>query len=68
MPRLERAIGVVYRPDTERWSHYFEAVPARQFDALVHIDITGALAPLDGPAATGTEAPGVEPETFPSGL
>jgi erythromycin esterase-like protein len=68
VPRLERAIGVVYRPDTERWSHYFEAVPARQFDALVHLDITEALAPLDGPSASGTEAPGVEPETFPSGL
>ncbi len=45
-PRLERAIGVVYRPDTERWSHYFHARLADQFDAVVHLDETTALAPL----------------------
>ena len=68
VPRLERAIGVVYRPDTERWSHYFEAVPARQFDAVVHLDTTTALTPLDAAAEAGTTEPAAEPETFPSGL
>ena len=64
-PRLERAIGVVYRPDTERWSHYFEASLARQFDAVVHLDETEALAPLAGADPVGRSA---EPETYPSGV
>ncbi|NUZ05921.1 erythromycin esterase family protein [Piscinibacter koreensis] len=63
--RLERAIGVIYRPDTERWSHYFDASLARQFDAVVHIDTTEALRPLGVVAAP---APPEAPETFPSGL
>ncbi|MDQ4129592.1 MAG: erythromycin esterase family protein [Actinomycetota bacterium] len=46
-PRLERAIGVIYRPETERLSHYFEARLADQFDALIHCDVTRALEPLD---------------------
>ena len=46
-PLLERAIGVVYRPDTERWSHYFEARVARQFDAVVHLDTERGAAPLE---------------------
>lgn len=62
--RLERAIGVVYRPATERWSHYFDARVAHQFDALVHVDRSRALTPLD--AGTGWD--GGEPETWPSGL
>jgi erythromycin esterase-like protein len=64
-PRLERAIGVVYRPDTERQSHYFDASLARQFDAVLHFDETRALEPLE-PSATwhGGEAP----ETFPTGM
>ena len=41
--RLERAIGVIYRPETERQSHYFHARIASQFDAVVHIDVTSAL-------------------------
>lgn len=45
--RLERAIGVLYLPETERWSHYFHADIARQFDGVVHIDTTHALPPLD---------------------
>jgi erythromycin esterase-like protein len=45
-PRLERAIGVVYQPQTERTSHYFEASLARQFDAVVYIDRTRAVSPL----------------------
>lgn len=47
MPRLERAIGVLYRPDTERVSHYFEASLPDQFDVLIHIDQTRAVEPLD---------------------
>ncbi|MHB0855964.1 MAG: erythromycin esterase family protein [Anaerolineae bacterium] len=46
-PRLERAIGVVYRPHSERLSHYLRVVLPGQFDALVHIDHTQALEPLD---------------------
>ena len=63
--RLQRAIGVIYRPETERRSHYFHTRLARQFDALVHIDETHALQPLDRPLAGGAGEPA---ETFPSGL
>ncbi len=64
-PRLERAIGVIYRPGTERWSHYFSARLSDQFDAVVHIDSTGAVEPLEpGPEWLGSEAP----ETYPAGL
>jgi protein-L-isoaspartate(D-aspartate) O-methyltransferase len=52
--RLERAIGVVYRPDTELQSHYFQAVLPAQFDEYVWFDDTQAVEPLDAPAA-GTE-------------
>jgi erythromycin esterase-like protein len=45
-PLLERAIGVVYRPETERLSHYFQASVAHQFDALLHYDRTRAVEPL----------------------
>src|SRR3954452_7591928 len=62
--RLERAIGVIYRPDTERVSHYFEARISRQFDALIHLDQTRAVEPLDRTAGWET---GELPETFPSG-
>jgi erythromycin esterase-like protein len=63
--RLQRAIGVIYRPDTERQSHYFDTRLDRQFDAVVHIDETNALEPLDaGQALTDREAS----ETFPSGM
>ena len=44
-PRLERAIGVIYRPQTERLSHYFHARLADQFDAVLHFDRTTALHP-----------------------
>jgi erythromycin esterase-like protein len=63
--RLERAIGVIYRPQTERLSHYFEARVARQFDALIHIDETTALEPLE-PTSVWEE--GELPETYPVGL
>jgi erythromycin esterase-like protein len=63
--RLERAIGVVYRPETERVSHYFEARLPEQFDAIIHWDETRALEPLDrSPGWDWGEAP----DTYPSGL
>ena len=46
-PRLERAIGVMYRPETERGSHYFYARMAEQLDAVVHSDKTRAVEPLE---------------------
>lgn len=61
-PRLERAIGVVYRPETELYSHYFEAVLSEQFDAWVWFEETSAVAPL------GHEKPSGAPETYPFGL
>jgi len=64
-PRLERAIGVVYRPETERGSHYFHARLARQFDYVLHFDETTALEPLERTAAWTAGEPA---ETFPSGL
>jgi erythromycin esterase-like protein len=64
-PRLERAIGVIYRPDTERASHYFQARLADQFDYVVHIDETRAVEPLERtPLWVGGEVA----ETFPSGF
>jgi erythromycin esterase-like protein len=63
--RLERAIGVIYRPRTERASHYFHARLADQFDAVIHLDETSALVPLDLPE--GWHA-GEVPETFPTGV
>jgi erythromycin esterase-like protein len=64
-PLLERAIGVIYRPDTERQSHYFHAQVARQFDALIHVDRSRALEPLErGQRWREAEAP----ETYPAGL
>jgi erythromycin esterase-like protein len=63
--RLQRAIGVIYRPETERQSHYFMTRLAQQFDALIHIDETSALEPLDhGPVWHSIEPP----ETYPSGV
>ncbi|MFL5483006.1 MAG: erythromycin esterase family protein [Gemmatimonadaceae bacterium] len=63
--RLERAIGVIYRPQTERISHYFRADLPRQFDAVFHFDETSALQPLEIPERWHDVEP---PETFPSGL
>jgi erythromycin esterase-like protein len=60
--RLERAIGVVYRPQTERLSHYFQARLADQFDMVIHLDETHAVEPLD--RTTEWEA-GELPETYP---
>lgn len=46
-PRLERAVGVLYRPESERLSHYFVAQIPRQFDAVIHLDQTRAVEPLE---------------------
>jgi erythromycin esterase-like protein/predicted phosphoribosyltransferase len=64
-PRLERAIGVIYRPETERQSHYFRARLPDQFDAVLHFDETRAVEPLETTA--GWEV-GEAPETFPVGV
>lgn len=64
-PLLERAIGVIYRPETERASHYFSALLAGQFDAVIHIDETRAVEPLE--RTVGWEA-AEPPETYPSAL
>lgn len=61
-PRLERAIGVIYLPETERASHYFDARVCEQFDAVIHIDRTRALIPLE--RSSDWEA-GEPPETYP---
>jgi erythromycin esterase-like protein len=63
--RLERAIGVIYRPETEMQSHYFQARLPDQFDAVLHFDHTRAVEPLE--RSTEWELGEVE-ETFPSGL
>ena len=63
--RLERAIGVIYLPNTERISHYFYATLPVQFDALIHCDRTSAVEPLDASASWVDEEP---PETYPTGI
>ncbi|MCB0932777.1 MAG: erythromycin esterase family protein [Mycobacterium sp.] len=63
--RLGRAIGVIYRPETERQSHYFHVRPSDQFDAMIHIDVTSALEPLE---PTSVWVAGQNPETYPTGL
>jgi erythromycin esterase-like protein/predicted phosphoribosyltransferase len=64
-PRLERAIGVIYAPETERRSHYFHARLPEQFDFVLHFDETRAVEPLD---RTPAWEAGEIAETFPSGL
>lgn len=61
-PRLERAIGVLYRPETELQSHYFQAVLPRQFDEYIWFDQTRAVTPLETETIEGL------PETYPFGL
>jgi erythromycin esterase-like protein len=63
--RLQRAIGVIYRPDTERVSHYYNAHLLSQFDAIIHLDHTEAVEPLD--RTPGWDA-GEPPDTYPTGL
>ena len=62
--RLERAIGVVYVPETERASHYFRAHLPTQFDLIVHVDETRALQPLERWAREESDVP----ETYPTGI
>ena len=61
-PRLERAIGVIYRPETELASHYFEAELSRQFDEYIWIDRTTAITPLPTGQIKGV------PDTYPFGI
>lgn len=63
--RLNRAIGVIYLPATERQSHYFHVRPADQFDAMIHIENTQALEPLE---VSSQWTAGETPETYPTGL
>ncbi|RYD70415.1 MAG: erythromycin esterase family protein, partial [Verrucomicrobiaceae bacterium] len=63
--RLQRAIGVIYQPSTERWSHYFHSRLPEQFDAMIHLDDTTALHPLE---RTSVWDEGELPETYPSNL
>jgi len=65
VPRLERAIGVIYRPESERGSHYFHARLGEQFDAVIHLDHTRAVEPLE---RTSLWDAGEPPETYPTGL
>ncbi len=65
-PMLERYIGVIYRPETERWSHYSQAILPDQFDAWVWFDETEAVAPLPGETRPGDQASA--DETWPFGL
>ncbi|MDQ1664565.1 MAG: hypothetical protein QOH75_596, partial [Actinomycetota bacterium] len=60
--RLERAIGVIYRPQTERESHFFRARMADQFDAVIHLQETRALEPLE---RTARWEEGELPDTYP---
>jgi erythromycin esterase-like protein len=64
-PRLERAIGVIYLPQSERVSHYFSARLSDQFDAVIHIDETQAVEPLERAPQWET---GEAPETYPFSL
>jgi erythromycin esterase-like protein len=64
VPRLERAIGVIYRPETERMSHYFRARLPEQFDAVLHVDETHAVEPLEAWSRDEADLP----ETYPSAL
>ena len=61
-PRLERAIGVIYRPETELASHYFHAVLPKQFDDYIWIDNTHAVNPFDTAELEGI------PDTYPFGV
>jgi erythromycin esterase-like protein len=64
-PLLERAIGVIYRPETERWSHYFHTRLSEQFDAVIHFDQTRAVEPLE---RTSQWEKGELPDTYPSAI
>ena len=63
-PRLERAIGVIYRPETELASHYFQADIVDQFDELIWFDATRAVRPLAAGRPQNVELP----DTYPFGV
>jgi len=63
-PRPQRYIGVIYRPETERLSHYMDSSVSRQFDAFAWFDRTSPVEPLD----TGQQPSGETPDTFPFGI
>jgi erythromycin esterase-like protein len=65
-PKLVRAIGVIYRPETERASHYFHSRLSDQFDVVIHYDQTRAVEPLE--RTVDRERAEEPPETFPSGI
>lgn len=65
--RLERYIGVIYAPATERWSHYLKTRLDQQYDALIYMDKTRALNPLDRQSVAETENKQDLPETYPVG-
>jgi erythromycin esterase-like protein len=67
-PRLTRAIGVVYRPETERASHYFHARLPGQYDAVLHFDETRAVEPLERTPQWRRGEVGEVPETYPTGV
>jgi erythromycin esterase-like protein len=62
MPRLERAIGVIYRPETELASHYFQAILPEQFNEYVWFDETSAVTPFEAKTLKDL------PDTYPFGL
>lgn len=64
-PLLERAIGVIYKPNTERWSHYFTANLSKQFDAVIHLDVTRAIIPIDKFQAYKSEEDENIPDMYP---
>jgi erythromycin esterase-like protein len=64
-PLLERAIGVIYRPESERFSHYFESMLAEQFDAMIWIEQTTPVTALPLPKTQQLEP---EDETYPFGV
>jgi erythromycin esterase-like protein len=64
-PMLERAIGVIYRPQTELASHYYRCRIRQQFDAVIHFDHTRAVEPLD---LVSLLQPGHLPSTAPTGM
>jgi erythromycin esterase-like protein len=66
--RLERFIGVIYRPDTERWSHYSSASLPAQFDAYVWFDTTSAVTPLIAPEDADQSGQAAGDDTYPFGL
>ena len=67
-PRLERFIGVIYRPETERWSHYAEACLPLQFDAFAWFDRTQAVTPLGPEHGRGAHVAKDAADTYPFGL